>query len=781
MAQPPPKKFEIPVNADAELAVLGCIIIGGNQTFRQIDHLITAKDFYHQDYEVVFKAMSDLYMEGTEIDIITLVNKLQESGCLDVIGGASELTTYSNDIVTPSRVVSYAKLVAKYALLRRILDAARDVGKMTQDYAGDLDKLLTKAEERINGVTRTAARQQNKLELVDLQEQMTLAREHREPEGQIKGLSTGLQKVDKMTQGFVPGELMIISGQTSHGKMVDKMTPILQEDGFKPIGEIKIGDQVYTQDGTLTNVIGVYDQGILPLYRVTFDDGSWVDAGDPHLWSVITHRNKYWKNNSHGGVNKKYGEYEVMDTKTIRERLQSGARNSSVYIPLCEPIEFRNVFLPLDPYTLGAIIGDGHIQKNGFVQFTTDDPSLAEMVGATVRPTTRKQSYFIKGVAGIMRGLHLASKRSWEKSIPDLYLYSSVRQRKDLLAGLLDTDGHTSNSQIEFSSTSKKLAEQVLFLAQSLGGKARIATRVTSYTHLGVKKQGKTSYRVRITLPFNPFRLERKIYNPPTRGWHRRVVSAEYIGDVDSVCITVDHPSHLFVVKDCIVTHNTQLANNIILNTVNNGHKVMFVTMEMTKQETADRFNMLTGDTDIGEGKVFLNMRSDLAYTDVTKLIERGKEKGCELVVIDHLHYFSRSVENATQEVSKIVKEFKQAAVLYEMPVILICHVRKMAPKKHPTLEDLRDSSLIAQDADMVLIVWRDESPNATNPFEVEVTLWKNRNRQKKHRRDFLYANGMKLEETDNASPAVKQEAQNYAAQTARMLGEKDDDLELDW
>lgn len=442
MAQPPPKKFETPSNLEAERAVLGCVMIGGNITLKKIDHIITKQDFYGENYGVIYEAMIYLRDEGTEIDTITLFNRLRETGWLDVIG-TSEILDLTNEVVTVLHAVNYAKIVAKTASLRRIIDAARDVAGMTQNYDGDLDKLLTKAEERINGVTRTAARQQNKLELVDLQEQMTLAREHREPEGQIKGLSTGLQKVDKMTQGFVPGELMIISGQTSHGK--------------------------------------------------------------------------------------------------------------------------------------------------------------------------------------------------------------------------------------------------------------------------------------------------------------------------------------------------TQLANNIILNTVNNGHKVMFVTMEMTKQETADRFNMLTGDTDIGEGKVFLNMRSDLAYTDVTKLIERGKEKGCELVVIDHLHYFSRSVENATQEVSKIVKEFKQAAVLYEMPVILICHVRKMAPKKHPTLEDLRDSSLIAQDADMVLIVWRDESPNATNPFEVEVTLWKNRNRQKKHRRDFLYANGMKLEETDNASPAVKQEAQNYAAQTARMLGEKDDDLELDW
>lgn len=436
------KKFETPVNDVAEKAVLGCILIGGNKTMRSFNHILdNPDDFFYKKHQWIYSAMLDLYKQGIEIDLITLHENLRSNMLDGQVGGASYLTELTNEIPMYTRAVEYAKIVAKYATLRRILDASRDVAKMTQDFTGDFDQLLLKAEERINGVTRKAARQQNKLEMVDLQTEMTKAREHREPEGTIKGISTGLQKVDKMTQGFVPGELLIISGQTSHGK--------------------------------------------------------------------------------------------------------------------------------------------------------------------------------------------------------------------------------------------------------------------------------------------------------------------------------------------------SQLSNNIMLNVIRNGHKVMFITMEMTKQETADRFNNLTHDEDIGEGKIFLNMRSDLAYTDVTKLVERAKEKGCDMVVIDHLHYFSRSVENATQEISKIVKEFKGAAVLYEIPIILICHVRKMAPKKHPTLEDLRDSSLIAQDADMVLIVWRDESPNASNPNEVEVSLWKNRNRQKKHRRDFLYADGLTLKEID-PTPPDEMERRRSAANTARITGDKDVDLDLE-
>ncbi len=441
MAEPKPqKKFETPFNNDAELSVLGAILIGGNDTIKKIKHIVTADDFYEKRHRIFFEHVMKVYDAGVEPDLITLHDALRNSGWDDYIP-ASWMTEITNYVPTAAHAANYAKIVAKYAAARRILTASRDIAQMTQEDIS-VDELVSKAEERLKGVTRAAVQAESKFEIVDLQPYMTAAREHREPEGTIKGLSTGLKKVDDMTQGFVPGELMIISGQTSHGK--------------------------------------------------------------------------------------------------------------------------------------------------------------------------------------------------------------------------------------------------------------------------------------------------------------------------------------------------TQLSNNIMLSVAKNDHKVMFVTMEMTKQETADRFNMLTKDEDIGEGKIFLNMRADLAYTDVTKLIEKAKEKGCDMVVIDHLHYFSRSVENATQEVSKIVKEFKSAAIVYELPIILICHVRKMAPKKHPTIEDLRDSSLIAQDADMVLMVWRDESPGATNPNEVEVTLWKNRNRQKKHRRDFLYAEGMKLVEND-PRPTDQKERARLAANTARITGDKDmADIDLD-
>ncbi len=141
--------------------------------------------------------------EQAKSALLALIDRLREIG-EDQNVSASWLSELTNDVPSVVHAVQYAKIVARYATLRRVLTAAREIAQMTQNFDGDYDSLLVAAEERINGVTRQAARQQNKLELVDLQEYMTYAREHREPEGTIRGLSTGLQKIDKMTQGFLP-------------------------------------------------------------------------------------------------------------------------------------------------------------------------------------------------------------------------------------------------------------------------------------------------------------------------------------------------------------------------------------------------------------------------------------------------------------------------------------------------------------------------------------------------------------------------------------------------
>lgn len=265
-----------------------------------------------------------------------------------------------------------------------------------------------------------------------------------------------------------------------------------------------------------------------------------------------------------------------MDTGII---LENGNKRFS--IPITAPVQFPERDLYLHPYVMGVLLGDGCLRYG--VQFTKPDPLLADIVRSflpsevqlkCLNPITGDYSITRilntgeNAVLSFLRSLDLVGCNSLNKFIPDLYKYASTEQRLFLLQGLLDTDGSITirekqtSGHIEYSSSSEKLANDVVFLVQSLGGVARLKSRVTNYTYKGEKKQGATSYRVNISLPcfINPFLCPTKAskYIPRSKYQPTRLIkSVEYIGEKEAQCISVDAPNHLYLTDYCIVTHNT--------------------------------------------------------------------------------------------------------------------------------------------------------------------------------------------------------------------------------
>ena len=191
----------------------------------------------------------------------------------------------------------------------------------------------------------------------------------------------------------------------------------------------------------------------------------------------------------------------------------------------------------------------------------------------------------------------------------------------------------------------------------------------------------------------------------------------------------------------------TQLATNIGCRIAKRGEPVLFVTLEMTKEQMTQRLMDIEGeDIDI---PMYYQGANDMTYHDVRNLVKVAKDTGIKVVMIDHLHYFVRSLEHQTNEIGMIVKNFKQAAIEFDIPVILISHVRKIAEGRRPTSNDLRDSSFIGQDADMVIMVWRNMNPDAGAEDEVEVVIQKNRSRGlfPGARKRVLYSKGAALSE----------------------------------
>ena len=178
----------------------------------------------------------------------------------------------------------------------------------------------------------------------------------------------------------------------------------------------------------------------------------------------------------------------------------------------------------------------------------------------------------------------------------------------------------------------------------------------------------------------------------------------------------------------------TSLALNVASNMAKNGHPVLFLTFEMTHKEIRTRYIHITGGLVEGQptddffkvgNLTVLQKDEQMSWIDIPQLIEKAKKEiGAELVVIDHLHYFSREIKNANEEIGVITKAFKTASIKNDIPILLIAHTRKTDKGEEAGSEDVRGSSYITQDADMVLILNRDKD----DPNIIKCTITKNRN-----------------------------------------------------
>lgn len=362
------------------------------------------------------------------------------------------------------------------------------------------------------------------------------------------------------------------------GKAQPLDEPVLTPEGWRQIGSLVVGDVVLAGDGTPTRVLATYPQGRLPVYRVTFDDGAWTRCSYDHLWTVQTHSGRF-----------KHGRWEVWPLSRILARYDQGSTSARhVVVPRTPTVEQRSAPVPLDPYLLGVLLGDGHLGRES-VMFSTADLEVADSValalppGCKVRKVGAGPDFAITtGKVGgdhrtrtknlvlcALRDLKLAGLLSWEKHVPEIYLHNDAATRCAILQGLLDTDGSVDGrcGTIEFTSTSQQLAADVAWLARSLGGRARVAApRITRYEYRGEKLSGRPSWRVAIShLQCDPFRIPRKLerWQSSERGREHRMGGYQIMrsivedGMAECVCIAVEHPDATYLTRDCIVTHNT--------------------------------------------------------------------------------------------------------------------------------------------------------------------------------------------------------------------------------
>ena len=339
---------------------------------------------------------------------------------------------------------------------------------------------------------------------------------------------------------------------------------IYTPQGLKRFGDLKVGDEVFSEYGMPTRIKGVYPQGVKDIYEVTFDDGSMARCGLEHLWKV------------RGRTEKRHGTWSVLSLKEILERgisiKQGGSRYHQFQIPVQGAAQFSEKDLSIDPYLFGVWLGDGG-RVSGRITSGDSDELIANLRHRGIESHKliskhRCPAVRINGLAKKLRDLGVLDKYSYEKSIPEIYKQGSIEQRLDLLRGLMDSDG-TIDTRLdkgqacEYYTTSEQLALDVMHLVRSLGGKCSMVTKTSKLN--GVKHRN--CYRVRITMPVNPFLLERKAkhWKAPSQDRYlmRTIKKVEKALPEEAMCIEVECSNHCYLTNDFIVTHNTALLNFI--------------------------------------------------------------------------------------------------------------------------------------------------------------------------------------------------------------------------
>ena len=391
-------------------------------------------------------------------------------------------------------------------------------------------------------------------------------------------------------------DIVFFGGAAGGGKglSVDEVLPT--PTGFRRMGDVHVGDVLFDKDGQACSVIAVTDTQYRRCFELEFDDGTTIIADDVHRWLTfsadelheLTRLNQAWrerrrqKRASHvtGNKSAKFTEsliarnrariHAMRDppTGTIRDtaeifygqRLPSGRANYA--IPTAAPIALPDASLSIDPYTLGLWLGDGYSRAGMIGMCQKDMAELRSLIPYQVTWEKIESEPRYKTPFHIIRSpmLHFLLRKCSllkNKHIPMEFKRASIEQRKELLRGLLDTDGTVGDGgQVSVGFSNRRLAEDTLELVNSLGIKANLSTHKTI---------GADHHSMKFVCPFPAFRLKRKAERQKVDGF-RRTGNFRYITNVREIltfptrCIAVDSPSRTYLAgRAMIPTHNTDL------------------------------------------------------------------------------------------------------------------------------------------------------------------------------------------------------------------------------
>jgi replicative DNA helicase len=763
-----------PHNLDAERAVLGAVLLEGREALPRVIEVLRPSDFYTEAHRAIYETILRLFDRGEPVDLITLNEELRRTDQLQFVGGPAALALLVEQASIAAHLGAYSAIVRDMAVLRELIQTSTQIITQAFDAKEEVQSLVDDAERRIFGLAERRLEGsalpvgkilKNTFEYI---ERLYERKEH------VTGVATGFEKLDHETSGLQPSDFIIIAGRPSMGKAQPLDARVRTAAGWTRLGDLRVGDALASVDGAPSAVCGVFPQGRRQVYRLRFSDGRSAESTADHLWRV-----------HHRG----WPAPRVLTTARLVELLARARYRHRLWIDLPAPAPGSDAPLPIDPWLLGALLGDGTLSGRSLLISTADaemrermlehaGPGFAlhaagghdwRIVPAGGAPPPGGAGVPPNALMAALRALGLWGLRREDTFIPEAYLTAAAPARLALLQGLMDADGWVERwGSPRFCSPSARLAHGVADLVRSLGGWCAVTERETPSRHGGAGRPGPPAFVCNIQRlePKSLFRLSSqgaRALVAPRR--HRRPVllAIEPTRVADTQCIAVSHPLGLYLTDDHVVTHNTAFALNIAQHVGVTLHgKVLVLSLEMSAQQLVQRMLCSEAKVDsqavrtgylsasdwhrltaaagrLSEAKIFIDDSPALGVLEARAKARRMKaEHGLDLLVIDYLQLMrGRNQENRQQEISEISRSLKALAKELNIPVVALSQLSRAVEARaqrdfRPQLSDLRESGALEQDADVIMFLYRqsvykdDVPPDEANIAEVIIGKQRN-------------------------------------------------------
>ena len=765
-----------PHSIEAEQAVLGGLLLD-NSAFDRVADVLREEDFYRHDHRLIWHQIARLIERSHPADVVTVYEALQSLGKADESGGLSYLNSLAQETPSAANIRRYAEIVRDRSILRRLISTSDEITTSALNPQGkDTRQLLDEAESKVFQISEDGSRGQAGFqplpELLGKVVERIDELYHQDNPNDVTGVPTGYVDFDRMTSGLQPGDLIIVAGRPSMGKAQPLDAKIRLRTGWKPMGEIAVGDALASIDGAPSIVTGVFPQGERQVYRVRFSDGRSTECCDEHLWRV------------------RYREWvapRILSTARLREMLGRVRYRNRLWIDMPSGDFGADDPLPVDPWVIGALLGDGCLRRSS-VLFSNAAADVLDRMrervgsGLILQHASRYDWRIVQPDRGAVAGhagrhpnplkvqleaLGLWGRSSHDKFIPDVYLDAGREARLDLLRGLLDTDGWVERwGTVRLSTASERLALDLQALVRSLGGWCSIKVKRPTFRVGGERRDGLPAFVCTISHP-DPASLfllgdkAKRVENGRVRRKLPVIVSIEATRRTAVQCIAVSHPSRLYITDDYVMTHNTSLALNMAEHVaVDQGLPVAVFSMEMGATQLAMRLVCSVGRLDqqrLRTGRLvdddwprltsaMQKMQDSQLFIDETPALNalelraraRRLSRQCGklgLIVVDYLQLMSAtsSGENRATEISEISRSLKALAKELDCPVIALSQLNRsleQRPNQRPVMSDLRESGAIEQDADVIVFIYRDEvyNPDSADKGVAEIIIGKQRN-----------------------------------------------------